>query len=339
MLILAGDVGGTKSNLALFRETELQEALVSPGSLQPAKQRRFQNENYSTLNEVILEFLGSLEPELRQTPVTGAGFGLAGPVVRGVCRTSNLPWVADTKELQGVLGIERVRLINDLVANGFGISLLSGDQLVAVREAPGDPTGHGALISPGTGLGEAFLYRKDGRFIPVASEGGHSTFSPSSELEVNLLHYLMEKWDHVSFERLISGPGLVNIYSFLRDTEGGEEPAWLKERIAEGDPAAVISEAAMDGESGLCEEALDLFVSVYGSEAGNLGLKFKALGGVFLGGGITPKIIEKLQTGLFVESFLAKGRMKGLLEEMPILAVMEPKTALYGAARGVLEKN
>lgn len=331
-MILAGDIGGTKTNLALFASDDLRRTRPSE-PLIPLAERRFSNRNYRGLEEVVTDFLSGEPLASDNASVTAAAFGLAGPVVQDACRTSNLPWVVRGASLRELLEVRKVRLVNDLVANGYGIALLTGEQLMTVYEGTEDSEGHGALIAAGTGLGEAILYREDGEFQGVASEGGHSTFAPRNELEIELLRYLLRKWDHVSFERLVSGPGLFNIYSFLKDTGRGQEPDWVRARIESGDPPAVVSEAAMQEGDPLSNLALDLFISIYGAEAGNLALKCKATGGLYVGGGIAPKIVSRLQNGAFREAFIAKGRMSSLLEAIPIRVIMEPRTALFGAGR------
>ena len=325
-MILAGDVGGTKTHLALFAfEGEALRLLA---------EATYTSKTYSGLEEVVQKFLRAQEKEVSREPIIGTCFGVAGPVVGEVSKTPNLPWIVSTQVLGETTGVEKVKLINDLEANGYGIPLLAGDELVTLQEGGSAlPDSHGALISAGTGLGEAFLYREGETFKPVASEGGHADFAPRDDLEIELLRYLLDRFPHVSYERVVSGPGLFNIYSFLRDYGHGEEPTWLAERLKQGHPSRTISQAALANEDELCAKALNLFVSIYGAEAGNLALKVKALGGVYVGGGIAPKILDKLRDGVFMKAFGDKGRLAPLLKAVPVRVILNPKTALYGAAR------
>ncbi len=323
-MILAGDVGGTKVNLALFRYRE---------GLEIVAHQRYSSNDSPGLEYVVRQFLAETSSQRTSQTVEAAAFGIAGPIVGEIVKATNLPWVVDARVLRKTLGIEQVRMLNDLEATGYGIPLVRERELVVLNRGKEDPQGHGALIAAGTGLGEAFLYRQDGRLQPVASEGGHCSFAPRDELEIELLRYLWKRWNHVSFERLVSGPGLFNIYSFLRDTGRGEEPGWLAEEMSSEDPAAVISNAALEGRSELCGQALDLFVSLYGAEAGNLALKCKATGGLFVGGGIAPKILAALEKGGFVKAFTSKGRLSPVVENIPVRVILNPKTALLGAAR------
>ncbi|MGH9865757.1 MAG: glucokinase, partial [Candidatus Acidiferrales bacterium] len=251
----------------------------------------------------------------------------------GVCRATNLPWVVDARLVAQRIGIPSITLINDLEANAYGIATLApADFAVLQRGEPG-AKGNCAVISPGTGLGEAALHWDGARYLPLASEGGHSSFAPRDELQDELLKHLRAEFGHVSWERLVCGPGLVNIYKFLRDTGRGEEPAWLAAEMTASDPASVISRTALAGKCALCEKTLDLFVVLLGSEAGNMALKVLATGGVYIGGGIAPKILPKLQTQAFLTAFTDKGRMKEMLESMPMRVILNDGTALRGAAR------
>lgn len=319
-MILAGDIGGTNTRLAYFEADEDRVRLVDL--------HVFPSRRYGALEEVLAEFISS-----RKVPVERACFGVAGPVKRGRCVTSNLPWEVDARLLARQLDLERVLLINDLEANAYGIAQLAPEDFVVLNEGEPNASGNAALISAGTGLGEAGLHWERGRHVPFASEGGHSDFAPRNELEVELLFYLLRKFKRVSYERVVSGPGLLNIYQFLRDSGRGEEPAWLTEKLAQKDPAAVISHTALDGSSDLCVQALDLFVSLYGAEAGNLVLKLMATGGLYVGGGIAPRIIEKLREPTFWKAFTTKGRLSPLLVATPVRVIMNDQTALLGAAR------
>jgi glucokinase len=240
--------------------------------------------------------------------------------------------VVDAQRLAQQLGLPTVWLINDLEANAYGASALTPEDFVILNEGAPEAEGNAAVIAAGTGLGEAGLYWDGRRHWPFASEGGHTSFAPDDALQVELLQYLQQQFSHVSWERVLSGMGLYNIYTFLRDTKRGVEPAWLTEELRQEDRPAVIGRAALAGTCELCVQALDLFVKFYGAEAGNLALKVMATGGVFVGGGIAPRIIDKLKEATFVQAFCAKGRLQPILEAIPIRVVMNDKTALYGAA-------
>jgi glucokinase len=319
-MILAGDIGGTKTKLALFElEGERLKLVV---------EEAFRSREHGSLDEVVGKFVS-----VHQPPVERASFGIAGPVTDGSCATSNLAWRVDARQLADGLGLEAVGLINDLEANAYGIAALGPEDFAVLNAGAPEADGNAAVISAGTGLGEAGLYWDGRQHRPFASEGGHTDFAPRNELEVDLLHYLLDRFARVSYERVLSGPGLLNIYSFLRDTGRGEELPWLAEQMKGRDPAAVISQAALEGRSELCVQALDMFVSLYGAEAGNLALKVMATGGVYVGGGIAPKIIAKLNDGTFTKAFMAKGRLTPLLEGIPIRVILNDQTALLGAAR------
>jgi glucokinase len=261
---------------------------------------------------------------------------VAGPVRNGKVETSNLPWTVEASRLATELQLPSAILINDLEANAWGIASLGENDLVPLNRVRGTPSGNQAVISAGTGLGEAGLYWDGKSYDIFACEGGHTDFAPRTELEIELLRFLTTRFCHVSYERIVSGPGLVNVYQFFRDTHRGEEPAWLTEEFAHGDAAAAISRAAVTGKSPLAEHALDLWISIYGAEAGNLALKLMATGGVYLGGGIAPKLATKLAGPLFMQAFLSKGRMQPLLESIPVRIITNDKIALFGAARYAL---
>lgn len=317
-MILAGDVGGTKVNLALYDFID--------GNLKHARDKQFPAREYSGLEEIVREFVVSEK-------VTAACFGVPGPVRDGRLRLTNLPWTLDSRELARNLKIDYVFLINDLQANGFGIGELGPDQIYTLSEGDALQIGNRALISAGTGLGEAFMIWDGRDYVPYPSEGGHSDFAPRNEDEIDLLRFLKQKYNgRISFERIVSGQGLTNVYEFLREVRGLEEPAWLAERMANEDPNAVITELAMKAKSEICEKTLDMFVSAYGAEAGNLALKVLSVGGLYVGGGIAPRILEKLKDGTFMKAFVDKGRISQLLVNMPVRVILESKTALIGAA-------
>ena len=319
-MILAGDIGGTHTRLAFFSANDGQFQLVTESV--------FDSRAHNGLDEIVVRFVNE-----QQRQPTSVCLGVAGPVRNGRVEASNLPWIVDSKRIAQELQVDRASLINDLEANAWGIGELSASDVVPLNKVKYSVQGNQAVIAAGTGLGEAGMSWDGACHHIFASEGGHADFAPRNELEIDLLRYLLGRFGHVSYERILSGPGLVNVYHFLRDTGRGKEPQWLVEEMATSDPAAAISKAAMEGRCGLCEHALDLFVSIYGAEAGNLALKVMATGGVFLGGGIAPKLLPKLSGPLFMNSFLSKGRMQPLLESMPVKVIVNDKAALLGAAR------
>jgi glucokinase len=319
-VILAGDIGGTKTRLAIIAAMGME--------FRPIAEESFESAEYGDLEEIISQFVAT-----QRLSVTYAGFGVAGPVKNGRSQTTNLPWVIDARRLARQLGIDQVVLINDLEAAAYGLAVLAPNDLALLHPGAHNATGNRALISPGTGLGEAGLYWDGIQHRPFASEGGHADFAPRDALEMELLRYLLERHDRVSYERVLSGPGLHHIYQFLRDSGRGEEPFWLTEELRVGDPPAVISKAGLAGQSTLCEQALNRFVSILGAEAGNLALKFMATGGVYLGGGIPSKILKKLEGPHFIEAFMAKGRMRSVLESIPIRVILDDGVSLLGAAR------
>jgi glucokinase len=319
-MILAGDIGGTSARLALFD--------VSKERPVPVVECTYPSREYNGLNEIVTTFAGSSGQKVR-----AACFGIAGPVQDGRVVTPNLAWVVDSRTLALDLGLPSVRLLNDLEANAYGIAALESKDLVTLNPGAPDAAGNAAVISVGTGLGEAGLVWNGKAHQPFACEGGHADFAPRDELEAKLLLWLRAKYGHVSYERVLSGPGLLGIYEFLRDTGKGEEPVELREELRRGDGPAAISAAGLEGRHELCIRALDLFVSFYGAEAGNLALKTMATGGVFVGGGIAPRILQKLKGPAFMDAFSGKGRMKPLLEAMPVKVIMKDTAALLGAAR------
>jgi len=319
-MILAGDIGGTKTRLAFFT--------TDGESVKSVVEETFHSREYGGLGEIVHTFVTK-----HQLSLTHAGFGVAGPVIDGYSETTNLPWVIDARQLAGQLGLASVALINDLEANAYGVAALATEDFAVLNPGAPGVKGNAAIIAAGTGLGEAGFYWDGARHHPFACEGGHADFAPRNELEAELLRHLLTQFPHVSYERVVSGPGLYNIYQFLRDTGRGEEPAWLTDELRQHDPAATISQAALAGRSALCGQALDLFVSLYGAEAGNLALKVMATGGLYVGGGIAPKIMQKLQDSTFMRSFTAKGRMQPLLEAMPVRVILNDRAVLLGAAR------
>jgi glucokinase len=319
-VILAGDIGGTKTNLAVFAAADRLDV--------PLAEERFASQEHTGLLPLVRRFLAT-----HRLRVTHACIGVAGPVRDGRCAATNLPWVVDAAELAQALAIPRAWVINDLEATAYGLAVLGPEDFVTLARGADAARGNACLIAAGTGLGEAGLYWDGQDHRPFACEGGHASFAPRSDLEIELLRALRRRWDHVSWERVCSGPGLVAVYTFLRDSGGGVEEPWVAEAMRAGDPAAAIAEAARGGRSPLCARALELFVELYGAEAGNLALKTMATGGVYIAGGIAPRIVEHLRDGGFMRAFLAKGRMRPLLEAMPVRVVLNDRAALLGAAR------
>jgi glucokinase len=319
-MILAGDIGGTHARLALFD--------CSGGQYAPVSLTIFPSHEYRNLDAIAAKFV-----ETTKVHPEAACFGIAGPVVNGRVEATNLPWTVDAQSVADQLQIRNVKLINDLEANAWGIPALAANDLVPLNRVA-TASGNQAVISAGTGLGEAGMYWDGLRYHVFACEGGHSDFAPRNDLEVELFVYLEKRFGHVSNERLLSGPGLVNIFNFLRDSGRGTPPEWLLEEIQKSDPAAAISRAATEGKFALAGQALDLFIAIYGAETGNLALKLLAIGGVFVGGGIAPKILPKLVKGsAFMEAFVSKGRLRPLMEQIPVKVIVNDETALLGAAR------
>ena len=325
-MILAGDVGATKVHLALCK--------FERGQLLTVHDHKFSAREFPGLVQVVEAFLVECKQLLGQSPdVLAACFGVHGPVRHGRLKLTNLPWILDSRQLAIELKIQHVFLINDLEANGYGVPELTPDQILVLSK--GDPAAEGnrGLIAAGTGLGEAILVWNGHSHLPMASEGGHSDFAARNEEEIELLRYLQKTLNgRVSSERVISGIGLANVYAYCRDVKRLEEPAWLKDRMRTEDPNAVIGELGESGASELCGEALHIFVSAYGAEAGNLALKILAVGGMYVGGGIAPKLLKKMQDGTFMKAFTDKGRLSDLLVQTPVRLILESRAALMGAA-------
>jgi glucokinase len=325
-MILAGDVGGTKVHLALSK--------FERGKLVNVYDHKYSAREYPGLVQVVEAFLSDCSQRMGQpAEVLAACFGVPGPVRHGRLKLTNLPWQLDAAQLSIDLNIPHVFLINDLEANGYGIAELTPDQILVLSQGDPEAEGNRGLIAAGTGLGEAILVWDGKRYMPMASEGGHTDFAPRNDEEIDLLRYLQKTLGgRVSCERVISGIGLANVYTFCRDVKGLPEPAWLKERMRLEDPNAVIGEVGEAGTSELCVEALNIFVSAYGAEAGNLALKVLSVGGMYVGGGIAPKILNKMQDGAFMKAFTDKGRLSNLLVQTPVRIILESRAALLGAA-------
>ncbi len=318
-MILAGDVGGTKVHLALYD--------FSNGTLTYKRENRFPAKEYSGLEQIVREFIGGDQ-------VTAACFGVPGPVRDGRLRLTNLPWTLDSRDLSANLKIAHVFLINDLEANGYGIAELQPDQIYTLAEGDNSQIGNRALISAGTGLGEGILIWNGRTHTPYPSEGGHADFAPRNEDEIDLLRYLKQKYNgRVSWERVVTGMGMTSIFEFLRDVRGMEVSVSLAEQMESAhDANSVITEMALAGRSEICERTMDMFVSAYGAEAGNLALKILSVGGLYIGGGIAPRILEKLKDGAFMKAFTDKGRLSQLLINMPVRVILESRAAVLGAA-------
>ncbi len=322
-MILAGDVGGTKVHLALYN--------FEAGKLRPVRDQKFPAHEFASLDAVVERFFSAGSEQ--RSEIAAACFGCPGPVRDGRLKLTNLPWTLDARDLQKSLAIEHIFLINDLEANGYGIPELAAESIFTLHAGDAAAVGHRGLIAAGTGLGQALLIWDGKAHRPIPSEGGHCDFAARTDREVALLQYLRGTLKgRVSWERVVSGIGIKNIYAYLRAVEKMEEPAWLRERMAAEDPNAVIGKCAEDGSSPLCFETMKVFAAAYGAEAGNIALKVLAMGGIYLGGGIAPKMLKTLGGGGFVEAFLDKGRMSPLLESVPVRVILDDTCALLGAA-------
>ncbi len=325
-MIIAGDVGGTHARLGIFETDE-------HANIRQTASAEYNSSAYPGLGAVARQFLDehSASAEI-------CCFGIAGPVEKGRARPTNLPWEVDAKQISTLIGMP-VLLINDLVANAYGVATLGPEDMVTLQEGVGGQEGNAGVIAAGTGLGEAGLFWDGKIHRPFGSEGGHSDFAARTPREAAMLDHLLTRFDgRVSWERVLSGRGLVNVYEFLRDTNLGVESPQLAELMRQSDPSAVISHAALEKTSDICRLALDIFTACYGAEAGNIALQVMAVNGMYVGGGIAPKIIEKLKSGVFMEAFRAKGRLRPLMERIPVHVILNEKTALRGAARcGALE--
>lgn len=316
-MYLAADIGGTKTHLALYEQEN--EGYI------PIKQKKFPSGQYSSLEKILQEFLSPSEK------IEKACFGVAGPIHEEKCETPNLAWLIDSNSLKKELKTQKVVLINDLVANAYGIKTLSEKDFFVLNQGKSSLKGNQTIVSAGTGLGEVGLFFDGESHRPFASEGGHCDFFVRNKEECDLFFYLQKKYgEHISIERVLSGPGLENIYQYLVETHLHTQSPL--EKTKEKSLAQIISEKALTKECALCEKALDFFVSFYGAEAGNSVLKFYALGGLFLGGGIAPKILDKLKKPLFMQTFTSKGRLKSLLSSIPVKVILNEETALLGSA-------
>jgi glucokinase len=319
-MFLAGDVGGTKTLLGLFKQADGKPVAV--------REAGFPSRSYPSLEAIIEEFLAAGRQKIH-----GLAVGVAGPVLGGRSQVVNLRWPVDGARLTRALGVDEVEVLNDLEATAWGIPVLSADRFVNLTPGLRGGTGNAALIAAGTGLGMALMLWDGERFHACASEGGHQEFAPRDELEIDLLRHLRRRHARVSIERVVAGPGFSAIYQFLLDSGRYEESEFMIRRLAEAeDPNAVISQAGLEGEDPAAEKAVDVFVSLYGSAAGDLALVTKAVAGIYVGGGIAPKILPRLRSGVFMQSFRNKGRLSSLIEKIPVRVITEQRTALLGAA-------
>jgi glucokinase len=320
-VILAGDIGGTKTILALYPD----EKGVAGGAIREA---RYESGDYSSLDAVIAGFLR----ETKASPVA-ASFGVAGPVKEGRAQITNLPWAIDAEVIARLFGIPQVFLLNDLQAIATAVPHLRGDELATLNPGTAAERGNIAVVAPGTGLGVGFLVWTGAGYRAYASEGGHASFSPRNSREIELLKYLTRRYGHVSFERVCSGAFLPGIYEFLRDEGSHPEPSWLRDELAKTqDPTPVIVQTALSSKASICEATLDVFVQTLGTLTGNLAVTFLATGGIYLGGGIPPRILERLQRPDFLSAVADKGRFGDFCADLPVHVIMDPGAALRGAA-------
>lgn len=315
-IVLAGDIGATKTNLALFN--------VEGDHVTPLQEAQYKSHDYENIIDLTDAFIRDLP-----LPVSIC-FGVAGPVLNGHAKLSNINWDINSAELCNHFKVKNVQLINDLEATAYGLAMLNEIDVVMLHKGSDGAVGNAAVIAPGTGLGEAGLYFDGNYFHPFATEGGHSDFAPRNEFDFELYTFLKKKFGHVSWERLVCGPGIVNIYQFLRDEKKREEPGWLKEKFINDDAASVISQHVMQSE--ICKETMLLFIRYLAYESANLVLKLKATGGLFIGGGIAPQIVSLFENDAFYSSFCQSGRLNYLLEKVPVKIILNTKTALLGAA-------
>jgi glucokinase len=317
-IILAADVGGTKTNLALYE--------INDGKLITLNEKSFHTKNYNSFAEMALSFYSD-----KSITIDGLCLGVAGPVVEGKVKGTNFPWQIDSDKISKELKISSVSVINDMEANAYGLAALCEKDLEVIHKGA-NIAGNAVIISPGTGLGEVGLYWDGTHYHPFASEGGHCDFSPRNTLEIALWEHMHQKYKHVSWERILSGPGIYDTYQFLIQYRKQTEPDWIKQRMSTENPAAVITNVAIEGKDPICRETLDLFTRFLAIESAQLALKMKATGGIYIGGGIVPKIIKGLNKTIFNRGFIQSGRLDELLEMVPVKVILNEKTALLGAA-------
>jgi glucokinase len=323
-MILAGEIGATRTRLAAYESES--------NTLNKVVEKIYMSQQEPGLADIISNFV-----KTEGIPVHSACFGAAGPVRRGRCKISNLAWTIDSLDLASLLKLKSVGLINDLEAFAYGIDGLESKDFVTLSAGTEDAVGNRAVISARTGLGVAGLYWDGFRHHPFACEGGHSSFAPSNEIEIELLQYLHQKYGRVSCERVLSGPGIKNIYDFLSDTKKAEEPDWLHEQLRTAqDAPALISQVALENKAAICDRTLSIFVGIYGSQTGDCALNFMSTGGIFIGGSIAAKIVPRMKDPIFMQSFLDKGRMQSLLQDVPVKIVLNDDSGILGAARYTL---
>jgi len=327
MQLLAADIGGTKTVLAL--------STIDRGKIHLFQKKRYASKAYGSAEDIIGQYIKESGIDPGSTAVS---MGIAGAVTRGECRTTNLPWTVDEALLKERFKFRHAKLLNDFKAVAYGIPHLRMEDVELINKGSPDREGPIAIIGAGTGLGEglAFFSESGKAYEVIPSEGGHSSFSPTNEEEIGLLKYLIDREGHVSFEKVLSGQGLFNIYNYLAESGCAEKTEGVTRRLSEGDPAALISELGLSGSDALCRRSLEMFVRIYGVEAGNLALKFLPSGGLYIAGGIAPKIIKFLQKGIFMDGFTGKGPLSGLLKNIPVYVILNEDIGLIGAAaRGI----
>jgi len=323
-IVLAGDIGGTHTRLGIFSAGNQRP--------EPDELKVYSSRQAACLEDILERFLKTIN-----VSISGACFGIAGPVAKGRSQTTNLPWEVSESQIKKRFNWPRVRLINDLSAMAHALAVLNPRELhtlnagESIRESPM------GLVAPGTGLGMALLVPQKDRFVVLPSEGGHSDFAPTDEIEWQLWRHIHKTTGHVSVERLLSGPGLINIYNWLQETGRIEEPRWLADKIKTDDPAKIISETALKKQVPICVKALEVFVSILGAVAGNLALIGLTRSGIYLGGGIAPQILSKLKDGRFMKSFKNKGRFQELLQQIPVYVILNKQSPLFGAAKCAFE--
>lgn len=321
-MILVGDIGGTRTRLAAFQ--------TEGNRLECVVQKSYPSQEHDGLPEILPHFVRG-----QGIPVHSACFAVAGPVRDGRSKISNLPWTIDSRELATQLRLDKVGLLNDLESYAYGIDALDSKDFITLSEGSEDAEGNRAVISAKTGLGMAGLYWDGFRHHPFACEGGHADFAPRNDVEMDLFSHLQKKHGRISNERILSGPGIRNIYEFLRDTKVAEEPGWLKDEIAaSSDVSATIANAAP--KAPICDKTMEIFVNVFGAETGNCALRYMTTGGIFIAGIIAVKNVEKMKAPAFMQAFLDKGRMGDLLKDMPVKIILNDDCGLIGAARYTL---
>jgi glucokinase len=319
MHVVAGDIGGTSARLALYDMSARMPRLVA--------RRTYASRDHAGVEPVLSAFLA--EAGMRPDAIA---LGVAGPIRDGACRTTNLPWIIAAESVTAATGVRRVALLNDLEAAAWGIDAVEDDQRVVLHPGRAEDGGNQSVVAAGTGFGEAGRVWTGDRYVPFASEGGHADFAPTDEIGYAYHRWMAQRHGHVSWDRIVSGPGLVTLHAFLRERTGGRAPDWLTDELASGDPAAAIARAGLERTDAVCDETLGRFVRYFGAEAGNHALKLMARGGVYVTGGIAPKILPRLQEGAFIEAFLDKGRMRPLVADMPVIVIRDGDVALKGAA-------